>query len=158
LIVVPHGQKATAWFSLMAGVGIFVLWQVGNWMSGRLQLIARKGPATDAPVSSPFPRAVVMRSLVILVALIFSTYLYLTSMTSYYTLYLIDKFGVSVQTSQIYLFVFLFAVAAGTIAGGPIGDRIGRKKVIWASILGVAPFTLWLPHAGMVTTVILTIF
>jgi FSR family fosmidomycin resistance protein-like MFS transporter len=95
---------------------------------------------------------------VVLVALTFSKYVYLTSMTSYYTLYLIERFGVSVQQSQIYLFIFLLAVAAGTIAGGPVGDRIGRKRVIWVSILGVAPFSLWLPHAGIMTTVLLTVF
>ncbi|HSI12052.1 MAG TPA: MFS transporter [Chthoniobacter sp.] len=157
-IVVPRGQGATAWFSLLAAVGMFVLWRIGRWMTNHLQLRAQmKRPAT-ANTASPFPKATVVRALVILVALTFSKYVYLTSMTSYYTLYLIDKFGVSVQTSQFYLFVFLGAVAVGTFAGGPIGDRIGRKKVIWVSILGVAPFSLWLPHAGMGTTVILTIF
>jgi len=156
-IIVPHGQGATAWFSLIAGLGICVLWQVGSWMNRRLQTVGRKKQHLDGEVPPPFPRPVVIRSLVILVALIFSKYVYLTSMTSYYTLYLIEKFHVGVQTSQVYLFVFLFAVAVGTIAGGPIGDRIGRKKVIWVSILGVAPFTLWLPHAGLVGTVLLTI-
>jgi FSR family fosmidomycin resistance protein-like MFS transporter len=156
-IIVPHGQGATAWFSLVAGLGICVLWQVGGWMSRRLQTVGRKKQHVHAEAPAPFPKPVVNRALMILVALIFSKYVYLTSMTSYYTLYLIEKFHVSVQTSQVYLFVFLFAVAAGTIAGGPIGDRIGRKKVIWASILGVAPFTLWLPHAGLVGTILLTI-
>jgi FSR family fosmidomycin resistance protein-like MFS transporter len=92
------------------------------------------------------------------VALTFSKYVYLVSLTNYYTFYLITQFGVSVKHSQILLFVFLFAVAAGTIIGGPVGDRIGRKRVIWASILGVAPFTLVLPHLGLVLTVILTVF
>jgi FSR family fosmidomycin resistance protein-like MFS transporter len=157
-IIVPHGQGAAAWFSLLAGLGMLVLWQIGGWMSRRLHAQRRQKSHSHADVQSPFPRSTVIGALAVLVALIFSKYVYLTSMTSYYTLYLIEKFGVSVQTSQIYLFVFLFAVAVGTIAGGPIGDRIGRKKVIWFSILGVAPFSLWLPHAGLTVTVVLTIF
>jgi FSR family fosmidomycin resistance protein-like MFS transporter len=94
----------------------------------------------------------------VLITLIFSKYFYLISLTNYYTFYLIGKFGVSVQASQVYLFVFLFAVAAGTIIGGPVGDRIGRKRVIWISILGVAPFSLALPHVGLAGTVVLTVF
>ena len=157
-IIVPRGQGATAWFSLMAGVGILVLWQVGAWMSRRSPAVEIARHPAGTPVPAPLPKAVVNRALVVLVALTFSKYVYLTSMTSYYTLYLIERFGVSVQQSQIYLFIFLLAVAAGTIAGGPVGDRIGRKRVIWVSILGVAPFSLWLPHAGMMTTVWLTVF
>lgn len=157
-IIVPHGQGAAAWFSLLAGLGMVVLWQIGGWMSRRLHDMRRQQHANSASQRSPFPRSTVIGALTVLVALIFSKYVYLTSMTSYYTLYLIEKFGVSVQTSQIYLFVFLFAVAVGTIVGGPVGDRIGRKKVIWFSILGVAPFSLWLPHAGLTGTVVLTIF
>jgi FSR family fosmidomycin resistance protein-like MFS transporter len=157
VIIVPHGQGAAAWFSLLAAVGMLVLWQIGGWMSRRLHAIRQQKHASTANARAPFPRATVIGALAVLVALIFSKYVYLTSMTSYYTLYLIEKFGVSVQTSQVYLFVFLFAVAAGTIAGGPVGDRIGRKKVIWFSILGVAPFSLWLPHAGLVMTVTLTV-
>lgn len=141
-IVVPRGQGATAWFSILAAVGMFVLWRIGGWMTNHLETRRQmKRPAT-ASAPAPFPKATVVRAMLILVALTFSKYVYLTSMTSYYTLYLIDKFGVSVQTSQVYLFVFLASVAVGTFAGGPIGDRIGRKKVIWASILGVAPFSL----------------
>ncbi len=156
-IIVPHGQGAAAWFSLLAGVGMLVLWQIGGWMSRQLHAMRRQKHVGAADVRAPFPRSTVIGALAVLVALIFSKYVYLTSMTSYYTLYLIEKFGVSVQTSQVYLFVFLFAVAAGTIAGGPVGDRIGRKKVIWFSILGVAPFSLWLPHAGLAMTVTLTV-
>jgi FSR family fosmidomycin resistance protein-like MFS transporter len=156
-IIVPKGQGATAWFSLLAGLGMLVLWQVGGWMTRKLHETRAKRRHVDSDVVSPFPRAVVIRALLVLVALVFSKYVYLTSMTSYYTLYLIERFNVSVQMSQIYLFVFLFAVAVGTIAGGPIGDRIGRKRVIWASILGVAPFSLWLPHAGLMMTVTLTV-
>jgi len=157
VIIVPHGQGATAWFSVLAGIGMLVLWQIGGWMSRRLHETKRQSKHADSDVALPFPKATVIRALLVLVALIFSKYVYLTSMTSYYTLYLIHRFGVSVQASQIYLFVFLFAVALGTIIGGPIGDRIGRKKVIWVSILGVAPFTLWLPHAGLTATMLLTI-
>lgn len=156
-IIVPHGQGAAAWFSLLAGLGMLVLWQIGGWMSRRLHAMRGQKNANTANVRASLPRATVVGALAVLVALIFSKYVYLTSMTSYYTLYLIEKFGVSVQTSQVYLFVFLFAVAAGTIAGGPVGDRIGRKKVIWFSILGVAPFSLWLPHAGLGLTVTLTV-
>lgn len=156
-IIVPRGQGSAAWFSLMAGVGMLVLWQIGGWMSRQLQLVGRKERHASLEAPAPFPKATVNRALLILVALIFSKYVYLTSMTSYYTLYLIERYKVSVQTSQVYLFVFLAAVAVGTIIGGPIGDRIGRKKVIWASILGVAPFTLWLPHAGLHMTVLLTV-
>lgn len=156
-VIVPHGQGAAVWFSLLAGVGMLVLWRIGGWMTRRLHETRRTSKHSHIAIPLPFPKATVVRALVVLVALIFSKYVYLTSMTSYYTLYLIHRFGVSVQMSQVYLFVFLFAVAAGTIAGGVIGDRIGRKKVIWASILGVAPFSLWLPHAGLTTTVVLTI-
>jgi FSR family fosmidomycin resistance protein-like MFS transporter len=102
-------------------------------------------------------RGKVAWAIAVLIVLVFSKYFYLISLTNYYTFYTMDKFGVSVQASQIYLFAFLFAVAAGTIIGGPVGDRIGRKKVIWISILGVAPFSLLLPHAGLVGTVALTI-
>jgi FSR family fosmidomycin resistance protein-like MFS transporter len=105
--------------------------------------------------ASPRSQREIVRALAVLVALIFSKYLYLASLTSYFTFYLIGKFGVSVQRAQIYLFVFLFAVAAGTIIGGPVGDRFGRKYVIWISILGVAPFTLALPWVGLAGTVIL---
>ncbi len=155
-IIVPHGQGSTAWFSLLAGLGMVVLWQVGGWMSERLRAVSRK-KAQAGPTANRFPRAVVVRTLLVLVALIFSKYVYLSSMTSYYTLYLIEKFHVGVQTSQICLFVFLFAVALGTIIGGPVGDRIGRKRVIWGSILGVAPFSMCLPYCGLAMTVALTV-
>jgi len=156
-IIVPRGQSSVAWFSLLAGAGMLVLWYVGGWMSARLQTFRRKSAAHAIAASAPLPRATVISALLVLVALTFSKYVYLASMTSYYTFYLIERFQVSVQQSQVYLFVFLFAVAVGTIIGGPVGDRIGRKRVIWASILGVAPFSLWLPHAGLMTTIILTV-
>ena len=156
LIVLPHGQGAIAWFAVAALVAIAVLWQIGNWY--RRQFLgggARTRKAASTAVS-PVPPNVVRRAIGVLLLLIFSKYFYLTSLTSYYTFYLIERFHVSVQSAQIHLFVFLFAVAAGTLAGGPIGDRIGRKPVIWVSILGVAPFTLLLPHVGLVWTGILT--
>jgi FSR family fosmidomycin resistance protein-like MFS transporter len=145
-----------AWFSLAAGVGMFVLWQIGTWQFKNLHRIQRRGNANGAS-GEPLPQRTVIFSIAILVALIFSKYVYLVSLTSYYTFYLMARFNVSVQASQLYLFAFLFAVAAGTIIGGPIGDRIGRKRVIWASILGVAPFSLWLPHADLLTTAGLTV-
>ena len=159
LIVVPHGQRAVLAFSLLAFAGVLVLWRVGRWQKANLHLVRRKSQLPgSAPVVAPYPRRVVVGAVAVLVALTFSKYVYLSSLTSYYTFYLIDRFHVSVQNAQYLLFVFLAAVAAGTILGGPVGDRFGRKRVIWASILGVAPFSLWLPHAGLVTTAILTVF
>ena len=157
LIIVPRGQGHVAWFSLIAAIGIFVLWNIGTWQLRNLHRIHRKGSG-PAGVGSPLlSRGKVAFALSILVALTFSKYVYLVSLTSYYTFYLIERFHVSVAASQLYLFVFLFAVAAGTIIGGPVGDRIGRRRVIWASILGVAPFSLWLPYANLTTTVVLTV-
>lgn len=155
LIIVPRGQGHLAWFSVVACVGMFVLWNIGTWQLRNLHLIQQRRAAVHQGVA--LSRRTVMFSLAILVALTFSKYVYLVSLTSYYTFYLIERFQVSVQASQIYLFAFLFAVAAGTILGGPIGDRIGRKRVIWASILGVAPFSLWLPHANLATTAVLSV-
>ncbi len=157
LIVVPRGQAHVAWFALAAGLGIVVLWQVGTWVWQNTHRIHRR-PAQDGTApASPYPRRTVVLALVVLMALIFSKYVYLVSLTNYYTFYLIQRFHVSVPQSQLYLFIFLFAIAAGTIIGGPVGDRIGRKRVIWASILGVAPFSLVLPHVGLVATVGLSV-
>jgi FSR family fosmidomycin resistance protein-like MFS transporter len=111
----------------------------------------------EAPVLAPLPKSRVRLALAVLLVLVFSKYLYLTSLTSYYTFFLIQKFGVSVRSAQLHLFVFLGAAAVGTFAGGPIGDRIGRKRVIWASILGVLPFTLVLPYANLLWTTVLTV-
>ncbi|MGB8354542.1 MAG: MFS transporter [Chthoniobacteraceae bacterium] len=155
LIVVPRGQGHVAWFSLAACLGMVVLWKVGAWQFRNMHRIRRKG--AGAHRGAELPRGTVIFSLGVLVALTFSKYVYLVSLTSYYTFYLIEKFHVSVQGSQLYLFVFLLAVAAGTIIGGPVGDRIGRKRVIWVSILGVAPFTLWMPHAGLAMTCALSV-
>ena len=150
-IVVPEGQISVLAFTALAFLAILLLARVAQWQIAHA-LVARKGAATRAADS--LPRRVVWRSIAILVVLLFSKTVYLASLNSYYTFYLIDTFHVSVQTSQVLLFVFLGAVAAGTFAGGPIGDRIGRKYVIWVSILGVLPFTLLLPQLGLVGTVI----
>ena len=150
-IVVPHGQKSVLAFTALAFVAILLLVRVAQWQVAR-GVAARKGASAHA--ADGLPRSVVRRSIAILVVLLFSKTFYLASINSYYTFYLIQTFHTSVQTAQILLFVFLAAVAAGTFAGGPIGDRIGRKYVIWVSILGVLPFTLLLPHLGLVGTVI----
>ena len=155
LIIVPKGQGHVAWFSLAAALGMFVLWRVGTWQWKNLHLVHRR--SVVASDEERLPRKTVAWSLAILIALTFSKYVYLVSLTNYYTFYLMERFHVSVQASQLYLFAFLFAVAAGTILGGPIGDRIGRKRVIWVSILGVAPFSIWLPHAGLATTAVLSV-
>ncbi|MBN9431766.1 MAG: MFS transporter [Bosea sp.] len=154
-IVLPRGQGAVAWFALAALAGIIILSRVGFWYRAQhASGVHRKG-GTTAHVM--LPRPIIVRSILILAALIFSKFFYMAALSSYYTFYLIDTFGVSVRDSQLLLFVFLGAVAAGTIAGGPIGDRFGRKFVIWFSILGVLPFTLLLPHVNLAWTVILSI-
>ncbi|MES4614075.1 MAG: MFS transporter [Ewingella sp.] len=155
LIIAPYGKGNVAWFSLAALLGIVVLLQISKWYRQQQQIIKKRGPV--AGNITVLPRRTVAMSMGILLVLVFSKYFYLTSLSSYYTFYLIHKFGVSIQNAQIHLFVFLFAVAAGTIIGGPIGDKIGRKYVIWASILGVAPFTLLLPHANLMWTSILSV-
>lgn len=157
LVVTQHGQSHILWFSLVALVAIIILFKVGGWYKNHLFQLKNQ-PRVQRHHRKPLPRKTVFFSLGILVALIFSKYFYLVSLSSYYTFYLIAKFHVSVMASQIYLFVFLFSVAAGTFAGGPLGDHFGRKYVIWVSILGVAPFTLLLPHANLFWTVVLTVF
>jgi MFS transporter, FSR family, fosmidomycin resistance protein len=155
-IVLPHGQSSVLWFSCAALLGIFVLLNVGHWY--KLHGMARLKPrAADAGAHAAPTRRQVTLAISVLLALIFSKYFYLASLTSYYTFYLISRFHVSVQASQIYLFVFLGAVALGTILGGPLGDRFGRKYVIWGSIVGVLPFTLLLPHANLLWTAVLTV-
>lgn len=157
IIIVSRGLGHIAWFSLLALVGVMVLWKIGTWQRNNYNRIVHKAhPAGHRHLA--LPRGKVILSLSVLVALVFSKYVYLTSLTSYYTFYLIDRFGVSIRTSQLFLFVFLFSVALGTIVGGPVGDKIGRKRVIWFSILGVAPFSLALPHVGLVATAVLTVF
>jgi FSR family fosmidomycin resistance protein-like MFS transporter len=152
-IVVPHGQRSIVWFAALPIVAMGILLQVGRWYG------ARVGPRTAAKANTGvgLPRRKVAFAIGILLMLVFSKYFYLASLNSYYTFYLIEHFHVTVQQSQIFLFVFLGAVAAGTIAGGPIGDRIGRKYVIWGSILGVLPFTVALPYANLFWTIALTV-
>lgn len=153
-IVVPKGQHTIAWFSAAALIAIVILTQVGTWYKNHHPATAKRtAPERHSTLSS---RKVTL-AMSVLIALIFSKYIYLASLTSYYTFYLITKFHVSVENAQIHLFLFLGAVAAGTFAGGPIGDRIGRKYVIWCSILGVLPFTLALPFANLFWTAILSI-
>ena len=156
-IIVPHGQTSIAWFSLMALLAIFVLTKVGNWY--KVHVIKRASKIKQqVPVFHPlFSKRKVIYSVSILLVLIFSKYFYLAGLTSYFTFYLINKFHVTIPQSQIYLFVFLFSVAAGTLIGGPLGDRFGRKYVIWFSILGTAPFALLLPYADLFWTIILVI-
>jgi MFS transporter, FSR family, fosmidomycin resistance protein len=156
-IVMPRGQSHILWFVLIALAGIVLLRRVGAWYQRHLDQVKRHSSAKSAMPLRTFPRRTVVQALAVLVLLIFSKYVYLTSLTSYYTFYLIEKFQVTAPRAQIYLFVFLFAVAAGTIIGGPIGDRFGRKLVIWISILGVAPFALWMPHANLAGTVALSV-
>jgi MFS transporter, FSR family, fosmidomycin resistance protein len=156
-IIVPHGQASLRWFSSVALAGIYVLARVGRWYRDRLGHLRRNAPVSHHALGTPFSRAQGIGSLAVLLTLIFSKYFYLVSLTNYYTFYLIQKFQLPVQSAQVYLFVFLFAVAAGTIIGGPLGDRFGRKYVIWFSILGVAPFTLIFPYAGLIGTVALTV-
>jgi FSR family fosmidomycin resistance protein-like MFS transporter len=154
-IVAPYGQSNIIWFGLFALLAIGVLLRTGGWYSRNLGNRKKRTAAPAEPL--PFSRLRVATALMVLLVLIFSKYFYLASMSSYYTFFLIDKFHVSVQTSQMMLFLFLFAVAAGTMIGGPIGDRIGRKYVIWCSILGVLPFTLMLPYANLFWTSILSV-
>jgi len=154
-IIVPRGQSSVAWFALAALLAITVLTRVGAWY--RSQHLNRPRSTAKA-VAHSLPSRRIAFSIAILLILIFSKYFYVASISSYYTFYLIDKFHLSIRSAQLYLFVFLFATALGAILGGPIGDRIGRKRVIWASIAGVAPFTLLLPYADLYWTGILSFF
>lgn len=154
-IIMPRGQSSIAWFALAAMFAIILLGRIGRWY--RLQIPNLRRPAARAAGEITYTRRQIITALVVLGLLIFSKYFYLASLSSYYTFYLMHKFGISVQSSQVHLFIFLAAVAAGTIIGGPVGDRIGRRYVIWASILGVLPFTLMLPHANLLWTTVLTI-
>lgn len=155
VLIAGRGQRNVLWFTLAAIAGILVVYRVGTWTRSHQHRI--RGAGQPARRHCPLAAKKVAFSLSILIVLIFSKYIYLASLTSYYTFYLIQKFQVSVASAQIHLFVFLFAVAAGTLIGGPLGDRFGRKYVIWISILGVAPFTILLPYANLLWTSILTV-
>jgi FSR family fosmidomycin resistance protein-like MFS transporter len=154
-IVMPRGRTSVAWFAIAALVAIALLTRIGAWY--RANVPAHRAARTSAAGAKSLSRRTIVVTMAILGFLIFSKYFYLASLSSYYTFYLMQKFGVTAESAQLHLFVFLGAVAAGTLAGGPIGDRIGRKYVIWGSILGVLPFTLLLPHANLFWTTVLTV-
>lgn len=159
-LITPYGQGNVAYLSIIALACIVVMLFISKWYKANMERLKSKrgdGTAGVEVEESKVPRKIVVRALVVLLLLIFSKYVYMASLTSYYTFYLIDKFGVSVKESQLFLFAFLFAVAIGTLFGGPIGDRVGRKYVIWASILGAAPFALAMPYMGLVGTCVLSI-
>lgn len=157
LIVIPFGQKYIGVFGILAILAIFLLGFVGKWYQANIRLKTAAHASAAHTQRPPLSKQRITWSIVILLVLIFSKYFYMASMTSYFTFYLIDKFHVSVQQSQIYLFAFLASVAAGTILGGPLGDRYGRKLIIWVSILGVAPFSLLLPHVDLTWTIVLAV-
>ena len=154
-IVVPHGRASIAWFSAIALLAMAILWRLGAWYRDHRTRMAMRPKRPQLQLD--LPRGKVTVALSVLVLLVFSKHFYLTSLSSYYTFFLIDKFHVSVQAAQIYLFVFLFSAAIGTFIGGPLGDRFGRKYVIWGSIVGALPFTLALPYVGLAWTVALTV-
>jgi MFS transporter, FSR family, fosmidomycin resistance protein len=155
LIVVPFGQPSIAWFSSIAFLAIVILWRIGVWY--KPQIATKKSAAVERHPDHPDSRRVKI-ALAVLVALLFSKQLYVSSLSSYYIFYLIDKFQVSTQAAQLYLFIFLASNAAGAFFGGPLGDRYGRKYVLWFSILGALPFTLALPYAGLAASAVLTVF
>jgi FSR family fosmidomycin resistance protein-like MFS transporter len=157
LWIAPYGRRHMADFALLAGLAIGVMLPVSHWYRQRL-LLLRQGRQSSSPgrLSPPLPRGKTVRSILVLLFLIFSKYIYMASLSGYYTFYLMEKFGLGIQHSQFLLFVFALSTAAGTLIGGPVGDRIGRKYVIWASILGAAPFALLMPHADLFGTVVLT--
>ncbi|SEN87143.1 MFS transporter, FSR family, fosmidomycin resistance protein [Mucilaginibacter gossypiicola] len=157
LIVIPYGQSNVIWFCLIALAGILVLLRIAKWYAEHLSLKAKNKSVNEVSHLNLSKRRVIF-SLGILLVLIFSKYFYLASITSYYTFFLINKFHLSIQQSQIYLFMFLGSVAAGTLFGGPLGDRFGRKYIIWISILGVAPFTMLLPYVSLFWTGVLSVF
>jgi MFS transporter, FSR family, fosmidomycin resistance protein len=153
-VIVPHGKSSVAWFGLVALIGIALLSQVSRWYATH-HVAAAKGALRAT--ASTLPRRQVASAVCVLLVLIFSKYFYIASISSFYTFYLIGKFGLDVQSAQMHLFLFLAASAVGTLIGGPVGDRIGRKPVIWGSILGVAPFALALPYVGLAWTTTFTI-
>jgi FSR family fosmidomycin resistance protein-like MFS transporter len=153
-IIIPHGQVSVAWFALAALLAIAVLWNVGAWY--KRHHLGRSAARRARAAVNPVPPRTVAWSVGILVLLVFSKFFYLASITSYYSFFLIEKFHLSVRSAQLYLFVFLAATAFGTMFGGPLGDRIGRKRIIWISILGAAPFTLILPYVDLTWTCILS--
>lgn len=156
LLIIPLGQGYVALFAIAAFIGIIVLWRIGNWYAERLSH-KKSVKHSDPVIEIQLPRKKIIFSISILLALVFSKYIYLASMTNYFTFFLIDKFHISVKDSQLYLFMFLAAVAVGTILGGKLGDKYGRKKIIWISILGAAPFTLCLPYLPLLWTIVFAV-
>ncbi|WP_300675150.1 MFS transporter [Soonwooa sp.] len=157
IIIIPFGQTSLVFLCLAAFLGIFILQRVSKWYQEHLDFRKKSASNVQQIYAAGITKKQVMFSMAILFLLLFSKYIYMASMTNYFTFYLIDKFHVSVQHAQYYLFAFLAAVAVGTMIGGPVGDRIGRKYVIWFSILGVAPFTLLLPHLSLLWTIVFAI-
>jgi len=157
-VVLPRGQGSVGWFSLVALLAMAILTYVGTWYSRHPAMAARRGRRVPPPVAtSPVPRATVIMAMSVILILLFSKNVYTASLSSYYMFFLIEKFHVTVQSAQLHLFVFLGAGAVGTFAGGPIGDRFGRKPVIWFSIMGAFPFALMLPYASLMWTGVLSV-
>jgi FSR family fosmidomycin resistance protein-like MFS transporter len=154
-VVIPHGQASVSWFAAAALVSVAVLTYAARWYAHHLSPAG--GAKHPARVAKPLPRRMIVTSLTILLCLMFSKFVYTSSLSSFYTFYLIDRFGLSANEAQVNLFVYLAAFAAGTLLGGPIGDRIGRKAVIWFSVLGALPFTLALPYANHFWAVVLSV-
>lgn len=162
-IITPYGQKNISWLAIIALIAIGVMLIINKWYKANISrlksrnTVIKKNSDNTETNSNNIPKSKVIIAIGILLILVFSKYVYMTSLTSYYTFYLINKFNISIHDAQLYLFAFLFAIAAGTIIGGPVGDRIGRKYVIWFSILGTAPFALMMPYANLMWTCILSI-
>ncbi len=154
LLILPYGQGSLAWVALLTLVAMLVLWQVGNWYRAQLTHAAQRKASVAANPLSP---ADTRKTLAVLMALVVTKYTYMASLHSYFTFYLIERFALPTATAQLYLFAFLLAVAGGTLLGGPLGDRIGRRRVIWFSIFGSAPFALALPHVGLAATLALVV-
>lgn len=156
LLVAPFGRQYVAWFAVLALIAIWAMMPICRWYRSYLNHLKKRPMLAQVQTKRPLSAKMTAFAVGVLLVLIFSKYIYMASLTSYYTFYLIHKFGVTVQQSQIYLFVFLVATAAGTLTGGPIGDKVGRKFVIWISILGTAPFSMLMPHVGLFWTVVLS--
>ena len=154
ILVIPRGQAAFGWLSLVALAAIWVLYGVARWRVFHAPTLVARSSTGE---TSPFDRATIIRALSVIALLMLAKFIYIGAFTNYFTFYLIERFALTAQESQLYLFGFLAAVAAGTFAGGPVGDRIGRKAVIWISFLGVAPFALLLPHVDLFWTAALAV-
>lgn len=156
LIVAPHDRRYVMWFLLFAALCFWAMRPICRWYRGYLDSLKQAERREERHAVLPLSRGMTIFTIGVIIVLIFSKYIYMASLSSYYTFYLIDRFGVTVSQSQIFLFVFVVSTAAGTLVGGPIGDRYGRKPVIWVSILGTAPFSILMPHVGLPLTVVLS--